>query len=314
MKGDDLLLFNLKKLKEKVILGEAKYRSIPDGTGIEEIISSFNQEDKLPTSISFVAGVLSDLGQKELSKELTDLQVDMSKGNVPIFPVGFFMSNQEAYKEVENHDLYGNFSINQKIIDNLKSLYKPFPIDLSSLIGLKFRNFTELKEKINKEIEKHDKLNTTKLESLSKIDKNVRGIKETIDKYSKTDQALIDELLQLGFPKTINLKQIIGRKLNNSNLKTIAPNYTIEALDKGYEDIINHYADKTQNSKLVCITFAIEDPEDFVKEVYEKANNMLINIENLSFDNKKTFGEKIKDIFSIDGITSILTKLISKSK
>jgi hypothetical protein len=168
---------------------------------------------------------------------------------------------------------------------------------LSSLIGLKFRNFTELKEKINKEIEKHDKLNTTKLESLSKIDKNVRGIKETIDKYSKTDQALIDELLQLGFPKTINLKQIIGRKLNNSNLKTIAPNYTIEALDKGYEDIINHYADKTQNSKLVCITFAIEDPEDFVKEVYEKANNMLINIENLSFDNKKTFGRKLKIYF-----------------
>jgi hypothetical protein len=128
MKGDDLLLFNLKKLKEKVILGEAKYRSIPDGTGIEEIISSFNQEDKLPTSISFVAGVLSDLGQKELSKELTDLQVDMSKGNVPIFPVGFFMSNQEAYKEVENHDLYGNFSINQKIIDNLKAYINLFQL------------------------------------------------------------------------------------------------------------------------------------------------------------------------------------------
>ena len=44
------------------------------------------------------------------------------------------------------------------------------------------------------------------------------------------------------------------------------PNETIDSLDKGYEYIIQHYSDKAQNSKLVCISFAAEDPEIFVQD------------------------------------------------
>jgi hypothetical protein len=325
MKGDDILLFNTKNLSEKVIIGESKFRSIQDGSGIEEIISSFNNEDKLPESITFVSGVLRDLGEKELSNNLSRLQTEIHNRKIPLLYIGFFMSNQDAHKEVENHDLYGNFSINQRVIDELNNLYKPFPIDLTTLIGSKYKNFTILKDKINIEIEKYDKNAKKKsieknetppkeLESLYKIDKNVRGFKETIDQNLKTDQNLINKLYLLGFPQSIDLKKLIGKKLNDQNLKSIAPNVTIDLLDKGYENTIYEFSDKNPNDKLVCLTFAMINPEKFVEESFEKANELLINIEQLPIDYKKSFQETIEDFFDYQKFKTLIQKYLNQDK
>lgn len=103
IKGDDVLLFQLENLFEKVILGESKFRKVPSQAVVAEITDDFGKELKLPLSILFVANRLSENGEEELADALEDLNIEMRNGKVPVVNVGFLLSNHNTESNVERH-------------------------------------------------------------------------------------------------------------------------------------------------------------------------------------------------------------------
>lgn len=103
MKGDDVLLLNPSNLYEKVILGEAKFRGIPDKAAVDELLYKFGKNMTLPLSLNFVAQHLSDIGQEDLAEKIEDLNAELYKNKVPIINVGFMLSNANTADTVEKH-------------------------------------------------------------------------------------------------------------------------------------------------------------------------------------------------------------------
>lgn len=103
MKGDDVLLFNIEDLKDKIILGESKFRKRPSKAAVEEITNDFGKKLKLPLSIVFVAERVSELGNEELAVELEELNLDVMQENVRVINVGFLLSNQNTLANVERN-------------------------------------------------------------------------------------------------------------------------------------------------------------------------------------------------------------------
>ncbi len=102
MKGDDILLFDKKNIKNKIIMGESKFRSTPDKTVVEDIIKAL-EKDILPISLPFVRDRLDELGEDDLADEVDDLISDVHKRNIPIVYVGFLHSNHKVRNTVETH-------------------------------------------------------------------------------------------------------------------------------------------------------------------------------------------------------------------
>ncbi|MBG9812320.1 hypothetical protein ABD68_12160 [Bacillus endophyticus] len=103
IKGDDVLLFNRKNLSEQIILGESKFRKVPNKAVVEEITDEFGKKLKLPLSILFIANRLSELGDEELADELEDLNIEVKHGKVPVINVGFLLSNHNTKSNVEKN-------------------------------------------------------------------------------------------------------------------------------------------------------------------------------------------------------------------
>lgn len=103
MKGDDVLLFNVDNLQEKVILGESKFRKTPNSAVVKEITDEFGKKIKRPLSILFVANRMSELGNDKIASELEDLNMDIDKGLVPVINIGFLLSNQNTKVNVERN-------------------------------------------------------------------------------------------------------------------------------------------------------------------------------------------------------------------
>jgi hypothetical protein len=120
---------------------------------------------------------------------------------------------------------------------------------------------------------------------------------------------MINELNAIGFP--FDLASLIDKTANDSNLKLITGK-SLNELDKGYRETIYQYSDKSQNPNLVCITFATKNPEQFVKESFVKAEELLLDIEKLPFEYKKTFIETIKDIFDFQIFRNSLNNTLTK--
>lgn len=112
LKGDDILFFDKKNLKNKILLGESKYISNASSTGkstIKEIIKNL-QKDKIPLSISQIEAELDRIGETILANELSELNAELHKRNVDILYAGFLMGNKESSPpsadiatQVENH-------------------------------------------------------------------------------------------------------------------------------------------------------------------------------------------------------------------
>lgn len=103
MKGDDVLLFNLKDLRNKILKGEAKFRSSPAKSSIIDIIKACEGSKKMPLSISFVAEQLSNEGEIELSEALFDLNFEMHELKTLVVNVGLLLSNKDTSRFVEKH-------------------------------------------------------------------------------------------------------------------------------------------------------------------------------------------------------------------
>jgi len=154
IKGDDVLLFDVQNLKNKVIVGESKFRSnTPSTVEVEDILKNMGGKVRLPISIPFAEGILREAGNDILADELMELMVDVELKRVPVVNVGFIMSNENAANPIENHHLYGNFRMTDDTINQLQAA--SFPISHIQVLKLKtFANESSLRKAIGKRLEK----------------------------------------------------------------------------------------------------------------------------------------------------------------
>lgn len=102
MKGDDILLFNKDNIKDKIIMGEAKYRTTPDKTVIKDIMKALSK-DNLPISLTFVRDRLDELNEDEISEQIDELISEIYNRDIPIVYVGFLHSNHNVENTINNH-------------------------------------------------------------------------------------------------------------------------------------------------------------------------------------------------------------------
>jgi len=98
MKGDDCLLFNPTDLTSKIIVGEAKYRSVPSKKVLKDMIENLQDSKKLPISLPFISKHFSTTGDQIMAAKIDDLQFEVSKGRVPITNVGLLLSTKGSSK------------------------------------------------------------------------------------------------------------------------------------------------------------------------------------------------------------------------
>lgn len=108
MKGDDVLLLDKKNLTSKIIVGESKYRALPNKKMVKDVTKTMGNITKGPISLSFVQNVLHNQGQHILAKDVAELQSNLSKGKTPIISVGLFLSNHNTHNTVSNHGSSSN--------------------------------------------------------------------------------------------------------------------------------------------------------------------------------------------------------------
>lgn len=102
MKGDDILLFDKDNIKDKIIMGESKYRTTPDKSVIEDIMEALSK-DNLPISLTFVRDRLDELDEEDTAEQIDDLISEIYKQDVPIVYVGFIHSNHNIESYVKRH-------------------------------------------------------------------------------------------------------------------------------------------------------------------------------------------------------------------
>jgi hypothetical protein len=102
MKGDDILLFDKDNIKDKIIMGESKYRTTPDKSVIEDIMKALSK-DNLPISLTFVRDRLDELDEEDTAEQIDDLISEIYKQDVPIVYVGFIHSNHNIENHVKRH-------------------------------------------------------------------------------------------------------------------------------------------------------------------------------------------------------------------
>ncbi len=103
MKGDDVLLFDKNNIKNKIIMGESKYRTTPNNSVVEDITKALSK-DSLPISLPFIRDRLDDLGQNDIvADEIDELISEIHKKNIPIVYVGFLHSNHNVANTIETH-------------------------------------------------------------------------------------------------------------------------------------------------------------------------------------------------------------------
>ena len=102
MKGDDILLFDKDNIKDKIIMGESKYRTTPNESVIKDIMEALSK-DSLPISLSFVRDRLDELDEEEISEQIDDLISETYKTDIPIIYVGFLHSNHNVGNHVEKY-------------------------------------------------------------------------------------------------------------------------------------------------------------------------------------------------------------------
>jgi len=102
MKGDDLLLFEKQSVQDKVIMGEAKFRSTKSKQALDDIVDSLSTKN-LPISLTFVCDRLEEMGEVDLADEIDDLISNLHSNKTPVIYVGFYHSEATAHKTIEKN-------------------------------------------------------------------------------------------------------------------------------------------------------------------------------------------------------------------
>jgi hypothetical protein len=107
MKGDDNLIASITnengQERVRLYLGEAKFRTTPTKTVIDEIIKSLAKEKK-PISYSYLIEELAKNPETlVLANKLDDFLIDEIKGNDDLIYTGLLISNEDTFTKVEDN-------------------------------------------------------------------------------------------------------------------------------------------------------------------------------------------------------------------
>ena len=105
MKGDDVLLFDLDSNPIRIIVGESKFRSVPDKQSVIDIVDGLVRSNKagLPVSLMFVADRLFQEGKPELGQKVQGCAIQFAINKLHIDYVGLLMSNHNAKNHINRH-------------------------------------------------------------------------------------------------------------------------------------------------------------------------------------------------------------------
>ncbi len=105
MKGDDVLLFDLDSDPVTIIVGESKFRSVPDKQSVEDIVDGLVRSNRvgLPVSLSFVVDRLYEENKPELGQKVQNCVVLFAENKLHIDYVGLLMSNHNAKNHITKH-------------------------------------------------------------------------------------------------------------------------------------------------------------------------------------------------------------------
>lgn len=128
MKGDDLLAFDFSKNPVKIIVGEAKFRSKPDKTAVQEMVSALVSSNHagIPASIQFIANRLFEIGRADLGQQVEDCAEGIVNGKHDIMYVGFMMSSNNCKNNVDKHteSILPNLAVLSFSLRNLNQFYE----------------------------------------------------------------------------------------------------------------------------------------------------------------------------------------------
>lgn len=105
MKGDDVLLFDMDSDPVRIIVGESKFRGIPNKQAVIDIVDGLVRSNKtgIPVSLMFVSERLFEAGNDEMAKKVQNCAVLFVKNQLQIDYVGLLMSNLNAKSSINKH-------------------------------------------------------------------------------------------------------------------------------------------------------------------------------------------------------------------
>lgn len=105
MKGDDVLAFDLNSDPIRIIVGEAKFRKIPQKQDIENMIKGLVKSSlkTAPVSLGFVADRLFDEGKHDIGEKIQNCLTLIAQGNLKINYVGLLASNRNTAKQINKN-------------------------------------------------------------------------------------------------------------------------------------------------------------------------------------------------------------------
>lgn len=105
MKGDDVLLFDLDSDPVRIIVGESKFRGVPNKQSVVDIVDGLVRSNKagLPVSLMFVADRLFQEGKPELGQKVQGCAVLFATNKLRIDYVGLLMSNHNTKNHINKH-------------------------------------------------------------------------------------------------------------------------------------------------------------------------------------------------------------------
>lgn len=109
MKGDDVLLFDLDSDPVRIIVGESKFRGVPNKQAVIDIVDGLMRSHRagLPISLMFVSNMLYKENKPEMGKKIENCGVLFAIDRLHIDYVGLLMSNHNAKNSVNKHTSTG---------------------------------------------------------------------------------------------------------------------------------------------------------------------------------------------------------------
>ena len=105
MKGDDVLAFDFRSRRVRILVGEAKFRGTPSKKAVEDIVGGLcrSHQAGLPVSLQFVADRLFEAGNMDLGRRVEDCALLMAQGRLDLYYVGLLLSNTNSKASVDRH-------------------------------------------------------------------------------------------------------------------------------------------------------------------------------------------------------------------
>jgi len=105
MKGDDVLAFDLDSDPVRILVGEAKFRTTPSKTVVEQLVGALvkSHSGNIPASLQFVADLLFEAGNNELGSKVAACNVLFAQGRLQLDYVGLLVSSRDAHLHVQRN-------------------------------------------------------------------------------------------------------------------------------------------------------------------------------------------------------------------